>query len=134
MGRHFTERTVARALAVFARDSGFRDFQVNEAGKGPDATAMWRGEPVEFEVKACAARVVDVSKPNGTRPGRFRIDPAQHGDLYGTDRLWYVLVTYDGDEAEHAVVQLRIVRSDQLPQRGTVISLSATAAKTEEED
>lgn len=137
MGRHWTEDRVEHAVAAFSLAHGMRGFEANRAGGptlvnhvGADAVASGRdGQLVYFDVKAAAARVQDVSKPNGTRPGRFRIDPQQYPQLYGTRRLWFVLCTYDFDDpVTGQVVWLQIVRSDQLPQRATVISLSACRA------
>lgn len=123
MGRHFIENKLERTLSVFCQDNGMREFTMGTMGKGPDATALLEGREVVFEIKAAANRVKDVSKSNGTRPGRFRIDPAQYQG-YGTRWVWYVLVVYvptgpkDGE-----IVNLNIIRSDQLPQRDTIISL-----------
>lgn len=121
--RHFTEDAVARMVACFATDQGMCRFRMTTEGVGPDATAMRAGESVAFEFKACATWVADVSKPQGRRPGRFRVDPNQHAGLYGTARLFYVFINYDADD--RTVTQVRIMRSDLLPQRDTVISLSA---------
>ena len=132
MGRHATEQLVARTVEVFARDLGMGLFTMTD-GRGPDAVAVWRGKRVEFEIKAARARVTDRSKSGGTRPGRFRIDPSQH-ESYGTPYLFYVLVSYeDGDEGCE-ITQVRIIRSDYLPRRRAVISLSAGAVDAVDAD
>lgn len=125
MGRHWSEDKVRRTVEVFAFDQGMRDFRVKTEGVGPDAVALWKGRTVSFEFKAAASWVSAGPSRGGSRPGRFRIDPNQH-EGFGTPFLFYVLISWDRDNGDDGVItQVRILRSDLLPQRKTVISLPA---------
>ena len=136
MNYHFTELLARDLIRAFVEGLDMVGLQFNDGDlDGADAWA-WKGsERIEFEIKACMERVKDKSKPCGTRPGRFRVDPDQY-DTYGTEFLYYLFVVYRptrwGFDMETGarraiggeIVKSKFVRSDNLPQKDTIFGLS----------